>query len=87
MNEKQLQKPPANTDHRVEFELAYHTLPDDERMRSTFEHDRFPVREIYPTFEDAMERANEPEFDHVFDIVISEVDSEMNYIDSWKVQS
>ena len=87
MNGQQLLLPPAKDDPQVEFELTYYALPWDDRMRSTFEHDRFPVREIYPTFEDAMERANEPEFDHVFDIVISEVDSQMNYIDSWKVQS
>ena len=55
-------------------------------MRSTFEHDRFPVREIYSTFEDAMGRANDPEFDHVFNIMIHEHDPELGYIESWEVK-
>ena len=86
MNAQQLLQPPTKDDPRVEFELTYYALPWDDRMRPTFEHDRFPIREIYPTFEDAMERANDPEFDQIFDIMIHEHDPELGYIQSWEVK-
>ena len=86
MNGQKLLQPPTKDDPRVEFELTYYALPWDDRMRSTFEHDRFPVREIYPTFEEAMGRAWEGEFAHIFDATVSEIDPELGYIQSWEVK-
>jgi hypothetical protein len=34
-----------------------------------------------------MERANDPEFDQIFDIMIHEHDPELGYIQSWEAQS
>ena len=87
MNGAQLLQPLTNPAPQVEFELAYYVLPWDDRMRSTFDHDRFPIRETYPTFEEAQDRANESELDRFFDLIISEVDPELGYIASWEVQS
>ena len=79
--------PPSNPAHLVDFERAYFALPWDDRMRSTFDHNRFPIRETYPTFEEAQDRANESELDRLFDLTISEVDPELGYIASWEVLS
>ena len=86
MNGEQLLQPPTSPAPRVEFELAYYALPWDDRMRSPFYHDRFPITETYPTFEEAEARAYEPELDRFFDLIISEVDPELGYIASWEAR-
>ena len=74
-----------------EYHVAFYRLSWDERMRSTFDHDRFPEIERFSTFEDARKRVDDVEFDQYFDISISEETSyggeSTSTTDSWKVQS
>ena len=66
--------------HPSRIELALRPLID--RWRSPFYHDRFPITETYPTFEEAEARAYEPELDRFFDLIIS-IGS---YIASWEAR-
>ena len=71
----------------IVFELAYYRLPFEERMSSTFDHDRRPITEEFTSFDDERNRADDPCFDDMHDITISEHDPEIGFIESWKVQS